>query len=233
MTTTNTHRTRSLTTGRQVLVGTLLAASGVLGLAACTSTSQPKTENTPPSPPASAATSTTPTPTRTSPVPPTPLGYTPADPAKIGSWTEFRDAVTGTPDRQAVIRAWRTYLQITAQAANTQGLNVSTDETVKALDAVATASGKTNVFSIVAARRKAGAFTVGHSIVTRTQVQVHGSTATISACINDQSYEVDQSGKTVTPAPGVKAFSSTLVRVGTAWKVTGSALGGRTCPTAG
>jgi hypothetical protein len=133
---------------------------------------------------------------------------------------------------QAALQTWRTYLQVSAEAFNTQGLSISTPESVKALDAVATGNGKTNIFAVVAARRKAGTFSVGRMIVTSASVQVHGNTAVISACADDQSYEVDQTGKTVTPAPGAQAFTSTLVRTARAWKVTDSKLGGLTCPAA-
>jgi hypothetical protein len=183
--------------------------------------------STPPTGSATRATPTTPTtPTRTS------LGYTPEDPNKIGSWAEFTSSVTGTPEQQAALQTWRTYLQVSAEAFNTQGLSISTPESVKALDAVATGNGKTNIFAVVAARRKAGTFSVGRMIVTSASVQVHGNTAVISACADDQSYEVDQTGKTVTPAPGAQAFTSTLVRTARAWKVTDSKLGGLTCPAA-
>lgn len=165
------------------------------------------------------------------PVPPTPLGYAPADPKKVGAWVEVRSTPTGTTDEQAVLRVWRTYLQLSSEAANTQGAGASATEQAKALDAVATGNGKAAVLAVAEARRKAGTFTIGRTVLTEALVQVRGDTAAVSACVDDQSYEVDRTGRTVTPATGVQAVSGAVVRVGGGWKVTALVGGGRTCPT--
>jgi hypothetical protein len=230
---TRTSRARQVhrpATALALSVATALAVATVTG---CSGNSKATPAPTPPPTSTSTPTATTPTATRSGPVPPTPLAYAPEDPGKIGSWVEFTGAVTGTPQQQAALRTWRTYLQVSAEAFNTQGLSISTPESVKPLDAVATGNGKSNVFAVVAARRKAGTFSIGRMIVKDTTTQVRGTTAVISACVDDQSYEVDQTGKTVTPAPGAGAFSSTLTFSAGVWKVTGSRDGGRTCPAAG
>jgi hypothetical protein len=211
----------------------VLALTAVTALAACSGGSKGSATGLTASAPASTSTASTSTLSTPAQTPSSILGYSPEDPGKIGSWVEFHGAVTGTTDEQAAITVWRKYLQFSAQAFNTQGLSLSTPQSGKVLDTMATGNGKTNVFAVVAARRKAGTFTVGRTIVRTATIKVTGATAVISACVDDQSYEVDQLGKTVTPAPGVEAFVSTMVRSSGTWKVSDSKLGAQTCPAVG
>ena len=164
-------------------------------------------------------TSTTPTASGTRPVPPTPLGYTPGDPNGVGAWIEVNSAPATTGEQKAVLQAWTGYWQITMQAYNTLGLNLSTLDAMQALNAVAVDKARQNTMSGVALRRQKRIFTIGKSTYVLTSIQVQGNRAVIHGCATDASYEVNSRSKTVFPPPGARPIADVMLRSAAGWRV--------------
>ncbi len=190
-------------------VGTTpLAACGlVLLLAACGGggTSGADAPSSQPSAPPSATTSRL--------VAPSPLGYTPADPQRVGSWVVFTPYTAKGAPEQKVLTAWMSFAREATRAYNLRTIDFAV------LDAISTGSAREGTLQLIGERIKGGRFTVGQVVVEVRGVQVTGTTATVDYCQDDQSYEVDRAGKAVSRAPGVAAGRDTLVLVKGKWLV--------------
>jgi hypothetical protein len=117
---------------------------------------------------------------------------------------------------------WQKFWQLTMQAYNTGGANISTSESVKAFDAVATGRARILVFEGISTRREHRGFTVGAVRFEVSEVRIDGGAAVIRGCVDDRSYEVDDQGRTVVPPPGRQPFADSLARSGNRWLVSGS-----------
>jgi hypothetical protein len=139
-------------------------------------------------------------------------------------------AIAKTPDEQAAVKAWMDFYQISAGALNTFGMNLSTKAEVKAFEAVATGKAHQWTYGWIAERRRKRYMTVGENLMTMNAIQIQGKKATIQGCVDDKSYEVDEQGKAVTPAPGLTGLTDTLVRSGTTWRVSEIQVTAGKCP---
>jgi hypothetical protein len=204
------------------LMGTLAIAAAVALLAGCTGTSTPA--KAPTSTPA-ATPSGTPTATRTGPVPPTRLGYTPADPDRIGAWAVMGRYSARSPEEQLSVQVWTAFAQAMMEAINRRTIDF------KVLDSIATGNARNDVLTLIGERAQKGMFTVGPLYVVIQDVQLTGTSATITYCQNVQSYEVDDHGKAVTPPAGVASGRDTLVKVNGRWLVSSEQSTPGGCPT--
>jgi hypothetical protein len=206
-------------------MGGLLAGMALALLTACSAASNSASPAT--STPATSTTSGTPTATRTGPVSPTPLGYTPADPDRIGAWSVQAPYSARSAGEQEVVQAWTAFGQAQTEAINRRTIDF------KILDAVSTGNARDDTLRLIGERAKKGMFTVGPLYIVIQNVQVGGISAAITYCQNDQSYEVDLHGKTIAAPPGVASGRDTLIKVNGRWLVSTeeSTPGGCATPT--
>lgn len=198
-------------------------------LTACSVGSTPGSGITSASLPGKTTTSTTPTTANTGPVPPTPLTYTPGDPAGIGAWIQVAAPTNLTPGQKAALTAWATYWQITMQAYNTYGENIATNKLVRSLDAVATVQARDATVQGVRTRARSHALTVGPVKFNIRELKVDAGSATIQACVDDQSYEVNEQGKALSHPHGRRSLSNSMARHGTQWQVSSAPQVGGAC----
>lgn len=200
---------------RRRLASGCLGAVAALGLAltGCSGSSSPADPSVSTPTGTGGVTSASPSPS------PSPSGvrYVPGDPQRIGARVVVHRSVAATPDEKAVAAAWLAYWELTGQAFNTQGAVFGGSSA--ALDAVATGQAKVYLLGGLSDHVKGHLHTVGTLSVDITSVKVTGATATVTACGLDQSFEVDDKGQTVIPAPGVERLPGTLVRQGGRWLV--------------
>lgn len=147
------------------------------------------------------------------PVPPTPLGYTPADPDKIGHWTVFTSFSPRNADERAVYEAWVRFWRAEAEALNRQTIDF------KVLDSVATGNWRSGLLRLIGDRVVKSQRTVGATTFQVRSIQVAPGVATVEYCVDDSSYEVDTRGSMVVPAPGAALQREKLLLVGGRWLV--------------
>jgi hypothetical protein len=191
--------------------GGLLVSLALALLTACSGTSS--SVNQPPLAPGATETASPPTATPTEPVPPTPLGYSPADPDKIGHWVVVLPHAPTSAKQKSALAGWANFRQVSAQAINQRTVDF------KILNSVTTGNARDGLLRAIGKRVKAGQFTVGETRIQIRSVRVDKGTSTIEICQDDQSYEVDVHGRTSIPAPGVALMRDKLLLVGGKWLV--------------
>ena len=150
------------------------------------------------------------------PVAPTPLGYTPSDPARIGHWLVIAPFTPSTPEQAPVLKDYVAFRQALTRAINQQTIDF------KVLNAVSVGNSRNGILQMVGERIQKGQFTIGETKVQIRSVQVGKGTATVEVCQDDRSYEVDEQGKTVVPAPGVALFRDKMLLINGKWLVSQS-----------
>jgi hypothetical protein len=190
-----------------VVTGTL----GILTLAACSGSSTPST-------PTGSATAAPITATSGRPSPTSSATYRPADPKGLGAQVQVSGpAGAGTDEQRAIEAVWSRYWEVRFAAFNSRGGTL--DPTFSSLDAVATGKARSNVILGSSNRLKKGMYTVGTAQFTVTSVDVRGNAAVVHACAHDRSYEINDKGETVVPAPGDAPIADQLTRTPDGWRV--------------
>lgn len=150
------------------------------------------------------------------------LGYTPADPDGIGVVYTFT-GITGDTERQEKIYGiWVRFHRAAARALNgsNQWKELSTTTDADLLRAIAHQVNQRETGKIGTHTTKGHFYSVGSAEVKLLSIDDTAKSATFTACINDQTYEVDKSGKVAIPAPGIfKIVEVATLKNGT-WKFT-------------
>jgi hypothetical protein len=149
----------------------------------------------------------------------------------IGAWFEATTPANLTPDQQAALHIWTRYWQITMEAYNTYGTNLSTAESVKAFNAVAKGKARDNTARGIEWRADRKLITVGPTTRTVAAVDISDGRAIVRGCVIDKSYEVNHDGKIIVPAPVSRPLADVLVRYGNGWVVQDTPFLNGTCTT--
>jgi hypothetical protein len=208
--------------------------AGLSGLAVLVALTGCSGNSTTPARPTTADTAVTPSSTA---VPSTPatlpnpsLTYTPGDPNGIGVNVVVTAPADITGEQKAAVQTWTTYWQVSLQAYNTYGSSLANPATLTLFEGVSTGVARSRTLSAIGYQKTKKVHTVGTATFAISSVQVTGGKAVIGGCVDDRTYEVNDQGKTTTPAPGKAPFADVLTRSGSQWLVSDTPSVAGSCP---
>lgn len=150
------------------------------------------------------------------------LAFEPADPKGIGLVNTYTGATPETARQKKIFTVWLKYGDVLSQALNgapnwSEIFAVTAGKTRQEVGVLVTERIKGKIGNH---KGNGKLYTVGTIKIKVISIDDAKSAATITYCVDDQSYEIDKSGKTIVSPPGISKASETLTLDQGSWKVT-------------